>query len=79
MRVVSNIGVYQLTAPSFIPGIDFSDHQNFWKNGIKAVMITDTAFFRNPNYHQRTDTIDTLDLKKMSEVIKGIYFAVINI
>lgn len=49
-----------------------SDHRNYWKRGFNAVMITDTAFFRNPHYHKPTDTIDTLDFEKMAEVVKGI-------
>ncbi|MFQ5781021.1 MAG: M28 family peptidase, partial [Nitrospiria bacterium] len=45
------IPVESLAAPRFVPGIDFSDQLNFWKKGIPAVMITDTAFYRNPHYH----------------------------
>ena len=43
--------------------VRLSDHSPFWDAGIPAVMITDTAFFRNPNYHQPSDTLETLDLK----------------
>ena len=43
--------------------VRLSDHSPFWDAGIPAVMVTDTAFFRNPNYHQPSDTLDTLDLK----------------
>jgi Zn-dependent M28 family amino/carboxypeptidase len=78
MEQSTRINVEKLSAPAFVPGVDFSDHQNFWKYGIKAVMITDTAFYRNPNYHRTSDSIDTLDFGKMSEVIKGIYYAVIH-
>jgi hypothetical protein len=63
---------------SWVPGIDFSDHQNYWKFGYSALMITDTAFFRNPNYHQPTDTMETLDLKRMSQVIDGVFLALKN-
>lgn len=58
--------------PKFIQGIDFSDHRNYWKFGISAVMLTDTAFYRNKNYHQKTDTLETLDLEKMAKVIDGV-------
>ncbi len=75
----SDIAVSKLTAPSFVTGVDFSDHRNYWKNGYDAVMITDTAFFRNPNYHQITDTIETLDFLKMAEVVKGVYSALIHL
>ena len=79
MKQVSGIGVESITAPAFIPGIDFSDHLNYWKNGYSAVMITDTAFYRNPNYHKKTDTIETLDFEKMAEVIRGVYWAILNL
>jgi Zn-dependent M28 family amino/carboxypeptidase len=68
----SRIPVETLTAVSFVPGVNFSDHRSFWKMGYPAVMITDTAFYRNPNYHTETDTIDTLDFNKMSDLLKGV-------
>jgi hypothetical protein len=40
--------------------------------GYPAVMITDTAFYRNPNYHTARDSIDTLDFDKMSNLLKGL-------
>ncbi|MBI4645302.1 MAG: M28 family peptidase [Bacteroidia bacterium] len=73
------IKVCTLIAPEWIPGIDFSDHLNYWKMGYKAVMITDTGFYRNTNYHCNTDTIDTLDFDKMAEVVKGIYMTVVTL
>jgi len=75
----SEIPVYSLNAPALLPGIDLSDHRNFWHFGYKAVMITDTAFYRNPHYHQRTDTIKTLDFKRMYEVIKGVKHAILHL
>ena len=68
----SRIPVETLSAFSFVPGVDFSDHRSFWKMGYPAVMITDTAFYRNPNYHTETDTIDTLDFDKMSDLLRGL-------
>lgn len=59
--------------PTFVPGIDKSDQLPYWNLGYPAVMITDTAYMRNPNYHQMTDTADTLDYKRMSEVVNGVY------
>jgi Zn-dependent M28 family amino/carboxypeptidase len=79
MKKVSDLGVESITAPGFVTGIDFSDHLNYWQFGFNAVMITDTSFFRNRNYHQTTDTIDTLNFDKMAEVVKGIYWAVISL
>ena len=74
----TSIKVETLKAPSFITGVDFSDHRNYWKFGYDAVMITDTAFYRNPNYHERSDTIDTLDFSRMKEVVKGICWSLLN-
>lgn len=56
--------------------LDFSDHRNYWDKGYAAVMITDTAYYRNPNYHQPTDTPDTLDYRRMSDVVKALHRAV---
>lgn len=56
----------------FIPGFDWSDHWSFWKQGYPAVMITDTGPFRNPHYHKKTDTYETLDYKKMADITKGL-------
>ena len=67
------------TGPPALPGIDFSDHQNYWKFGYSALMLTDTAFYRNKNYHQTTDTMETLDLKRMAKVIEGVYSALIKL
>jgi hypothetical protein len=44
-----------------LPETRLSDHASFWDAGMAALMVTDTAFFRNPNYHLPSDTIDTLD------------------
>jgi hypothetical protein len=42
-------------------------------------MINDTSFLRNPNYHQATDTIDTLDFRRMTEVVTGVYAAILGL
>ena len=73
-----NIPVYSINAPKMMTGIDFSDHRNYWALGYPAVMINNTSFYRNKNYHQATDTIDTLDFDKMTEVVKGVYWAIAN-
>lgn len=74
----SQVAVFSINAPALLPGIDLSDHQSFWRCGFPAVMVTDTAFYRNENYHQPGDTIDTLDFDKMAEVVKGVYWYLIN-
>jgi hypothetical protein len=59
-------------APDFIPGIGWSDHWAFAEQGFQAVMITDTAPFRYPHYHQPSDTADKVDAEKVARVVKGI-------
>lgn len=59
--------------------IDFSDHRSYWAAGIPAVMITDTAFYRNKNYHKKSDTPDTLDYVKMDQAVQALYKAVTDI
>jgi Zn-dependent M28 family amino/carboxypeptidase len=78
IRKHSSIDSRSLTAPEFFGGINLSDNYSFWHHGYRAVMITDTSFFRNRNYHQETDTIDTLNFEKMSEVVKGLYFTLLE-
>jgi hypothetical protein len=79
MRSGSDLPVYSLNAPRSIPGVDWSDHFNFWDAGYDAVMVTDTAFLRNTRYHTVNDTPDTLDYKRMAMVVQGVYAAVLGI
>lgn len=79
MKRGSAIDVRSINAPASIPGIDFSDHLNYWKYGYDAVMFTDTSFYRNKNYHEKSDTIETLDFEKMAEVVKGAYNAIVSL
>jgi len=53
-------------------GLSLSDHRNYWAEGIPAVMVTDTAFIRNPYYHTDDDTPDTLDYHKMAAIAEGV-------
>lgn len=74
----SRIPVKKFGAPAWVPGIDYSDHRNYWQQGWPALMITDTSFFRNANYHQKTDTPDTLDYGRMAAVVDGVYHALMS-
>ncbi|MFY0563863.1 M28 family peptidase [Archangium lansingense] len=65
-----------LAAPRALKGVDFSDHASFWDEGYPAVMVTDTALFRNPHYHTPQDTWDTLDYERMAKVVQGVQCAV---
>jgi Zn-dependent M28 family amino/carboxypeptidase len=60
-------------------GIDWSDHRNYWSKKIPAIMVTDTSVFRNANYHQLTDTPDTLDYDKMVVLIEDLLKIIKNI
>ena len=66
-------------APSFLGGISLSDHKNYWKFGYSAVMVTNTAFFRNHNYHEQTDKLATLNIPKMAHAIDGVFRTLIQI
>jgi len=55
-----------------LPSVRLSDHASFWNQGFKAVMVTDSAFLRNPNYHLPSDTMETLDFKFMAELVESI-------
>jgi hypothetical protein len=59
-------------APASLPGVEWSDHEAFWGAGFPAVMITDTAPFRNPYYHTRGDTPDTIDYPRTARVVDGL-------
>lgn len=78
MRSVMETPVYSINAPTFLAGIDFSDHMNYWQHGFPALMITDTAFYRNQHYHSKQDTWDKLNYAHMAEVIQGIYAVIMD-
>jgi len=62
--------------PRWITGIDLSDHRNYWTFGWSALMITDSAFYRNKNYHTEDDKPETLDYFRMSSVVTKVYKAI---
>ncbi|GMQ87676.1 MAG: M28 family metallopeptidase [Gammaproteobacteria bacterium] len=61
---------------SWIPGVAWSDHLAFWRQGYRAIMVTDTAFFRYPHYHAATDLPDELDYTSLAAVTEGVAHAV---
>jgi hypothetical protein len=68
----TSIRCCSLLAPAWVPGINFSDHRNYLGFHFKALMITDSAFYRNHGYHTTSDLIETLDFNRMAEVVKGV-------
>lgn len=79
MTRVIDLPVYSINAPTFIPGVDFSDHINFWRHGYPAVMITDTAFYRNLAYHSKEDRPERLNYEKMGQVVYGVFDHVVRL
>ena len=71
-RAASPLPLRTLALPSAVPGVDFSDHRSFWDAGYRAVMFTDTAFYRNRNYHQDSDLPDTLNYAYMAAFMDGL-------
>ena len=65
-----------LAAPEWTVVVGLSDHSSFWKQGYPGLMVTDTAFMRNPHYHQASDTADTLDFERFAKVTEGLVGAV---
>ena len=61
-----------VAAPALIPGVDWSDQWSFWRHGIPALMITDTALYRYPHYHLASDTPDKLDYDRLARVVAGL-------
>ena len=64
--------------PNYVEEGGFSDHRNFWALKIPAIMLTDTANFRNKNYHQITDTYDTLNYKNMAKITDALTIFLLN-
>lgn len=79
MKSASQVPVYSINAPAALRGIDFSDHRNFWAEGFPALMVTDTAFYRNKAYHTQNDKPERLDYKRMAEVVSGVHQAVLDL
>jgi Zn-dependent M28 family amino/carboxypeptidase len=76
MKGATDLPVESFNAPRGVAGVDFSDHASYWNHGFPALMITDTAFMRNSNYHQLTDTPETLDYARMAKVVEAVYAVV---
>lgn len=71
-RQASAFPCEHLASPTIVPGVSWSDQVSFWREGYRAVMVTDTAFYRNPRYHSSTDTPDSLSYPEMARVVEGL-------
>jgi len=76
MKGTTDLSVYSFRGPESLTGIDFSDHRNYWPHDIPAAMVTNTAFYRNKNYHSKNDIPESLDYHRMGKVVIGVYEAV---
>ena len=66
-------------APGWITGIGWSDHWSFWREGYRAIMVTDTAFFRYEYYHTSQDTPEKLDYERLARVTGGLAEVVLEL
>ncbi|WP_426491819.1 M28 family peptidase [Hymenobacter sp. 102] len=71
-RAAAALPVKRFKAPAWLPGIDFSDHLNYWHFGYPALLITDTAFYRNKHYHKPTDTLGRLDMRRLGLAVDAL-------
>jgi peptidase M28-like protein len=58
--------------PGWLPGVGWSDHWSFWQSGYPAIMVTDTAVYRDPNYHRPTDVVGNPSYESMARVALGL-------
>lgn len=77
-RQVAALPVKRFKAPAWLPGLDFSDHLNYWQFGYSAVLVTDTAFYHNKHYHEPTDTLDRLDMRRLSLAVDAVLAALLS-
>ena len=75
----SDFPVEHVARFSFVPGVSWSDHQSFWRQGYPALMVTDTAFYRYAYYHTAQDTPEKVNYAAMAEVVQGLYKAIASL
>ena len=71
-RERSDFPVVHAAMPALLPGVAWSDHLSFWRQGYPALMVTDTASYRYPHYHSSDDTPDRLDYAALARVADGL-------
>ena len=75
-RQVTDFPLEHVATFAFIPGVAWSDHLSFWRQNYKALMVTDTAFYRYAHYHSRSDTPEKLDYARLARVCDGLFQAI---
>lgn len=71
-RAYSDFPLEHIATLGIVPGVAWSDHLSFWRQGYPALMVTDTAFYRYPHYHTARDTPDNLDFEALARVTDGL-------
>lgn len=78
MKGLTDLPVHSINAPLRLAAINLSDHTNYWQYGWPALMVTDTAFYRNEAYHTDGDTWDRLDYRRMADVVTMVFGALVS-
>lgn len=79
MKGSAPLPVYSSCIPRSIDGVHLSDHMNYWPFGFTAVMVTDTSYYRNRNYHGAGDVWQTLDYERMAHAVTQVHQAVLKL
>ncbi|MCC3156977.1 M28 family peptidase [Hymenobacter sp. 15J16-1T3B] len=74
----AGLPVKRFIGPAWLPGVDFSDHLNYWQFGYSALLLTDTAFYRNRNYHRAADSLEKLDLGRLALATDAVLAALLR-
>ena len=77
-RAVSQFPLQHVATFAFVPGVAWSDHLSFWREGYRAIMVTDTAFYRYPFYHSPQDSAEKLDYTRLAQVTRALSQALSN-
>jgi Zn-dependent M28 family amino/carboxypeptidase len=78
-REVSDFPLQHLATFRSVPGVAWSDHLSFWRQGYRALMVTDTAFYRYAHYHSASDTPDKVDYPRLARVTDGLADALLRL
>ena len=74
-RASTDFPLQHVATSALVPGVAWSDHLSFWRKRYRAMMITDTAFYRYPYYHTAQDTPDKLNYGEFARMLNGLYRA----
>ena len=78
MKGAAGLDVQLVDHPMVEDLAGMSDQRSYWEFDIPALMINDTSFIRNPNYHEMSDDIETLSFEHMTEVVTATYQAIVG-